>query len=56
MFVKKKKHPPVIIILILVAAILWLLQDLGTIATNIPWLPIIIIVAVLGKMAYIYKK
>jgi len=49
---------PVFAILILIIAILWFLADLEVISTNIPWLPLIVIIlsiAMIAKHAH-YKK
>jgi len=53
---EEKKKCPVIAVLILIAAVWWLLQDLGVLATRVPWLPIIVILAVIGKMMHPTKK
>ncbi len=37
-------------ILILIAAVLWLLEELAVIALNIPYLPIIVLLAVIKAM------
>jgi len=40
---------------ILLLAVLWLLSDLGIMMNNIPWFPIIVIVAIIGKMMYYHS-
>ena len=41
---------PTFVFLLLVVAVLWLLIELEVIVTKIPWIPIIVIVILLGWM------
>jgi len=47
-------HPPkysifaIIPLLVLILAVLWFIDDLGIISTNIPWLPVIFMIISIG--------
>jgi hypothetical protein len=52
---KKMENPtkgqfPTFAVILLVLAIIWLLGDLGYIAINIPWIPIIIAIIAIGMI------
>lgn len=44
------KRFPTFAWILLVVGILWLLNELGTISIDIPWIPIIVIVIALGMI------
>lgn len=49
---------PLFAIIVLIIGLLWLFKDLGWITTNIPWLPLIIVILAIGWLVgfYGYKK
>ncbi len=51
----KKKFPAFAVIL-LVLALIWLLQELEYITTNVPWLPVIIIIVAIGMIINRYAR
>lgn len=53
--VKKKmeeccKGFPTFAVILLVVAVIWLLSDLGYIAINVPWIPIVIGIIAIGMI------
>ncbi|MDP3881575.1 MAG: hypothetical protein Q8Q31_01720 [Nanoarchaeota archaeon] len=51
----KTKFPTLALIL-LVAALIWLFTDLGYLAIDIPWIPIILIIIALGMIINRYSR
>ena len=47
---------PIFAVIALVLGILWFLSDIGIIATNISWLPLIVIITALGMIAHHHGK
>ena len=49
---------PTFAVILLVISVLWLLSDLNVITLNIPWVPVILIIASIGFMInnYCCKK
>jgi len=45
-----KKRFPSLWVIVLVFAIVWLIDELGYLKTNIPWLPVVIIIFVVGAI------
>ena len=41
---------PIFAVLVLIIAILWFLSDLKVFSTNVPWLPLIVIILSIGMM------
>ncbi|MBR9698849.1 hypothetical protein GOV09_00125 [Candidatus Woesearchaeota archaeon] len=52
----KKDKFPTFAVIILVIAVIWLLTDLGVIAINVPWIPLILIIIAVGWIADSFKK
>ena len=50
MFFRKKLRFPVLATLLLIFGIAWLLQDLGYINVDIPWIPVVLIVVDFGMI------
>ncbi len=51
-------HKPIAAIVLLLIGLLWLLSDLGVIALNLPWVPIIVILIALKMlvMGHMWKN
>tara|TARA_Y100000310_G_scaffold326296_1_gene391026 strand:- start:812 stop:1009 length:198 start_codon:yes stop_codon:yes gene_type:complete len=45
---------PIFPIVVLAIGVLWLLSELGTIALDLPWLPLIVVVLALGMIVKFY--
>jgi|SaaInlStandDraft_3_1057020.scaffolds.fasta_scaffold423636_2 hypothetical protein len=45
-----KQKFPVLAVLILILGLSWLLQDMGIMNLNLPWLPVIVVVAAIGMI------
>ena len=52
---KKKKFPAFLVILLLFA-ITWFINELGYLTINIPWLPVILLVFVVGAIINHYQS
>lgn len=53
--VKSVKKFPTFAIIVLVIAVVWLVNDLGFIRVNIPWIPVILIIASIGWIVNRYS-
>ncbi len=42
-------------VLVLLFAVVWLLEEVGVVAINIPWLPVILIVVAMGWIVNRYR-
>ena len=52
----KNKGFPTFAVILLVLAVIWLFSDLGYIAVNIPWIPVILGIIALGMIMNRYSK
>jgi len=50
-----KRKFPVLATLLLIFAIVWLMDELGYLVINIPWIPVILIVVSIGMIANRYN-
>ena len=51
-----KRGFPTFAVIVLVLSIIWLLQSLGVLAIDVPWLPIIAIIIAIGWIMDRYSK
>jgi hypothetical protein len=47
---------PTVAVLLLIVGVVWLLTDLGIMAVNIPWWPVILIILALGWIINNYTQ
>ena len=52
---KNLKKFPMLAVILLVIAVVWLLNDLGYIAFNIPWIPLILMIIAIGLIINRYS-
>jgi len=51
-----KKGFPTFAVVVLVLAVLWLLEEIGILAIDVPWLPVILIIIAIGWIFNNYNK
>ena len=56
LFRKNKPKFPTLAVIILVLAAIWLINDLGYLIINIPWIPVILIVVAIGMIINRYRE
>jgi len=47
---------PVLAVILLVFGIVWILNDLGYLIIDVPWIPVVLIVIAIGMIANRYSK
>tara|TARA_Y100000034_G_C6699001_1_gene308163 strand:- start:173 stop:331 length:159 start_codon:yes stop_codon:yes gene_type:complete len=51
----RRRKFPMFAVLVLLFAVVWLLEEVGVVAINIPWLPVILIVVAMGWIVNRYR-
>lgn len=51
-----KKRFPTLAVILLIFALTWLLSDLGYLAIDIPWIPLILIIVAIGWIVNRYSS
>jgi hypothetical protein len=52
----RRKSFPTLAVILLVFAIVWLLDELGVLVINVPWVPVILIVVAVGMIFNRFKE
>jgi hypothetical protein len=47
---------PVLAVILLIAGIVWMLNDLGYLVIDDPWIPVVLVVIAIGMIANRYSK
>lgn len=45
---KRRRTFPILAVILLVVALAWLLEELGYLTINIPWIPVVLIIVAIG--------
>lgn len=56
LFRKKKKKFPTFPVILLVAGIIWLINEIGLVKIDLPWIPIIVIIVAIGMIVNRYSE
>ena len=51
-----KNKFPVLAVILLIVGIVWMLNELGYLIIDVPWIPVILVVIAIGMIANRYSK
>jgi hypothetical protein len=51
-----KKRFPTVAVIVLIAALVWFFSELGYVAVDVPWIPLILIVVAVGWIVNRYSS
>lgn len=54
--INRKRRFPTFAMILLILGLLWLLNSIGALIINIPWLPVILIIVAIGMIINRYQK
>ncbi len=56
LFKRSKPKFPTLAVILLVLAVIWLINDLGYLVIDVPWIPLILIIVAVGMIINRYKN